>query len=163
MQAGPIGPHLLGFAALVSQQGYCSVTGWLKVRLIAKFGRWLQQHRVPLSELNEAKIAAFFRARWKRLKRQVGDQTTTALLLRHLRQANVLPPPPEAGTGSDTDLLCAEYGIFLLRTAVVEASSDLAGAAWLPISTNVLSIDSLYVRDPFWTNISQRLYRIRSP
>jgi len=49
------------------------------------------------------------------------------------------------------------------QTAVVEASSDLAGAAWVPISTNVLSGDSLYVRDLFWTNISQRLYRIRSP
>ena len=46
------------------------------------------------------------------------------------------------------------------QTAVVEASSDLAGAAWLPISTNVLSGDSLYVLDPYWTNISQRFYRI---
>ncbi len=46
---------------------------------------------------------------------------------------------------------------------MVEASSDLAGAAWIPISTNVWSGDSLYVRDLFWTNISQRLYRIRSP
>ena len=49
------------------------------------------------------------------------------------------------------------------QTVVVEASSDLAGAAWLPISTNVLFSDSLYVRDPFWTNISQRFYRNRSP
>jgi len=48
------------------------------------------------------------------------------------------------------------------QTAVVEACSDLAGAAWVPISTNVLADDSLYVRDPFWTNFSQRLYRIRS-
>jgi len=32
-QVGPIGPHMPSFAALVSQQGYCSVTGWLKVRL----------------------------------------------------------------------------------------------------------------------------------
>ena len=49
------------------------------------------------------------------------------------------------------------------QTAVVEASSDLAGAAWVSISTNVLSSDSLYVRYLFWTNISQRLYRIPSP
>src|SRR6266404_5260595 len=105
LQVGPIGPHLPSFATLVSQQGYCSVTGWLKVRLVAKLSRWLLQHRVPLSELNETQIAAFFNARWKRLKRHVGDQTTMALLLQHLRQANVVAPPREAGTDSDTDLL----------------------------------------------------------
>jgi len=90
LQAGPIGPHLPSFATLVSQQGYCSVTGWLKVRLVAKLSRWLQQHQVPLSELNETQIAAFFKGRWKRLKRHVGDQTTMAFLLRHLRH---LPMP----------------------------------------------------------------------
>src|SRR6267143_1013688 len=75
LQAGPIGPQLPSFATLVSQQGYCSVTGWLKVRLVAKLSRWLLQHRVPLSELNETQIVKFLNARWKRLKRHVGDQT----------------------------------------------------------------------------------------
>ena len=59
LQAGPMGPHLPSIASLVSQQGYCSVTGWLKVRLVAKLSRRLQQHRVPLSELNETQTAAF--------------------------------------------------------------------------------------------------------
>jgi hypothetical protein len=84
---------------------------------------WLEQHRVPLSGLNETQIAAFFNAQWKRLKRRVGDQTTMALLLRHLRQANVVAPPPEAGTGSDTDLLCAEYENFLLKERSLVPSS----------------------------------------
>ena len=123
LQVGPIRPHLPSFATLVAQQGYCSVTGWLKVRLVAKLSRWLQQHQVPLSELNETQVAAFFKARWKRLKRHVGDQTTTALLLRHLREANVVAPPPETGTGSDTDLLCAEYESFLLRERSLMPSS----------------------------------------
>jgi integrase len=124
LQVGPIGPHLPSFATLVAQQGYCSVTGWLKVRLVAKLSRWLQQYRVPLSELNETQIATFFNARWRRLKQHVGDQTTMALLLRHLRQANVVASPPEAGTGSDTDLLCAEYEGFLLRERSLMPSSS---------------------------------------
>ena len=123
LQVGPIGPHLPSFAALVTRQGYCSVTGWLKVRLVGRLSRWLEQHRVPLSGLNETQIAAFFNARWKRLKRHVGDQTTMALLLRHLRQANVVAPPPEAGTGSDADLLCAEYENFLLKERSLVPSS----------------------------------------
>jgi hypothetical protein len=53
LQVGPIGPHLLSFATLLSHQRYCNVTGWLKVRLVAKLSRWLQQRRVALRELNE--------------------------------------------------------------------------------------------------------------
>jgi len=41
LQVGPLGPHLPSFATLVSQQGYCSGTGWLKVRFVAKLSRWL--------------------------------------------------------------------------------------------------------------------------
>ena len=59
LQVGPIGPHLPNFAALVTKKGYCSVAGWLKVRLVARLSRWLEQHRVPLSGLNETQIAAF--------------------------------------------------------------------------------------------------------
>ena len=123
LQAGPIGPQLPSFATLVSQQGYCSMTGWLKVRLVAKLSRWLQQHQVPLSELNETQIAAFFKGRWKRLKRHVGDQTTMALLLRHLRRVNVVPAPPLAAPGSDADLICVDYEGFLLRERSVMPSS----------------------------------------
>jgi hypothetical protein len=63
LQVGPIGPHPPSFAVLVTRQGYCSVTGWLKVLLVARLSRWLEQHRIPLSGLNETQIAAFFNAR----------------------------------------------------------------------------------------------------
>ena len=33
LQVGPIGPHLPSFAALVTRQGYCSVTGWLSCEI----------------------------------------------------------------------------------------------------------------------------------
>jgi len=152
LQVGPIRPHLPSFATLVAQQGYCSVTGWLKVRLVAKLSRWLQQHQVPLSELNETQVAAFFKARWKRLKRHVGDQTTTALLLRHLREANVVAPPPETGTGSDTDLLCAEYRLQKIaktsKTRLTGISHDFdicVGRLRLPTWMVVLWGASIYV------------------
>jgi integrase len=113
LQVGPIGPHLQSFAALVSQQGYCNVNGWLKIRLVAKLSRWLHQRRIPLNELNEARIAAFLSARWKRLARHSGDQITMTLLLRLLRQAKVVAPPPLTN-GSDLDLMILEYQGFLL-------------------------------------------------
>jgi hypothetical protein len=59
LQVGPISPHLPSFAALVAGQGYCSVTGWLKVRSVARLSRWLEEHRVPLSESLLSKLAGF--------------------------------------------------------------------------------------------------------
>lgn len=113
LQVGPIGPHLQSFAVLVSQQGYCNVNGWLKIRLVAKLSRWLHQRRIPLNELNESRIAAFLNARWKRLARHSGDQITMTLLLQHLRKIKVVAPPL-AATGSDIDLLVLDYESFLL-------------------------------------------------
>ena len=49
LQVGPIGPHLQSFAALVSQQGYCNMNGWLKIRLVVKLSRWLHRRRIPLN------------------------------------------------------------------------------------------------------------------
>ena len=113
LQVGPIGPHLRAFAALVTKQNYCNVTGWLKVRLVAKFSRWLQRHRITLKELNEARIDRFLIARWKRLARHAGDRITMDLLLRYLREVNATPPKP-VSDGSDIDLLRLDYQNFLL-------------------------------------------------
>jgi hypothetical protein len=128
LQASPIGPHLQSFAALVSQQGYCNVNGWLKIRLVAKLSRWLHQRRIPLNELNEARIAAFLSARWKRLARHSGDQITMTLLLRHLRQAKVVAPPPLTN-GSDLELMILEYQGFLLsERSLMSSTTDDATA-----------------------------------
>lgn len=122
LQVGPIGPHLQSFAALVSQQGYCNVNGWLKIRLVAKLSRWLHQRQIPLNLLNEARIAAFLNSRWKHLASHCGDQITMTLLLRHLRQAKVVAPPPLTN-GSDLDLMILEYQGFLLSERSLMSST----------------------------------------
>jgi site-specific recombinase XerD len=99
---------------LVSQQGYCRVTGWLKLRLVFKLSRWLDQRHLALRELDEARIEAFLKARRKRLARCVGDRATMDLLLRYLRELKVVAPPPDP-PGNDVDLLVTEYHTFLLE------------------------------------------------
>ena len=47
--------------------------------------------------------------------------------------------------------------------AVVEACSNPANPAWLPLTTNTFTTDSFYFSDPQWANYPARLYRIRSP
>jgi hypothetical protein len=46
---------------------------------------------------------------------------------------------------------------------VVEAATNLANPAWIPVGTNTLIDGSSYFSDPQWTNYPSRFYRLRSP
>jgi len=46
---------------------------------------------------------------------------------------------------------------------VVEASTDLASAAWVPLQTASLTNGFFDFADPGWTNYAARFYRVRSP
>jgi site-specific recombinase XerD len=117
LRVGPVGPHIESFAALISQQGYSDPVGWLKLRLAARLSRWLHHRQISLSQLNESRINAFLSARWKGVtsRAHVGHRATMALLLQHLREANFVPAPPQAASGSDIDLLVSEYERFLVE------------------------------------------------
>jgi hypothetical protein len=123
LEVGPIGPHLKGFADLISQQGYCRANGWLKVRLASALSRWLHRRHIVLTQLNEALTTAFLNARWKRVPGRAGERATMTLLLRHLRQAEVIAPPLPVAAGSDLDLIALDYESFLLRERSLASSS----------------------------------------
>jgi hypothetical protein len=61
----------------------------------------------------------------------------------------------------------AGFGFNITGTAdipiVVEASTNLANAAWAPLQSLNLTNGAFYFSDPNWTNYSARTYRIRSP
>jgi site-specific recombinase XerD len=122
LRAGPLGPHIGGFAALLSQLGYCRANGWLKIRLLAELGRWLQRRRIRLAQLHEGQTSAFLRARWRRVSRQSGDQITMGQLLQHLRQAHVIPQVPSAPP-SEIGSLEQAYRSFLLQERALAPAS----------------------------------------
>lgn len=112
LRSGPLGSHLEGFATLLVEQGYSSGAGWKKIRLVADLSRWMVQENLRLDELDEQRITMFLGWRWKRVARQSGDQCTLAVLLRHLRQKDIIPPPV-APTAGPMDLIERDYGRFL--------------------------------------------------
>jgi hypothetical protein len=61
----------------------------------------------------------------------------------------------------------AGFGFNITGTAdipfVVEAATNLANAAWVPLQSLNLTNSTFYFSDPNWTNYPARLYRIRSP
>lgn len=115
LQVGPLGPYIESFAALISRQGYCRKNGRQKIRLVADLSRWLQQKGIGLRQLDEQRVSAFFHARCKRVSRHSGDQATTTLLLRHLRQSHVIPVPPPPTARNDLEVIEQDYGNFLLQ------------------------------------------------
>lgn len=112
LQSGPLGKHLDKFAALLVQQGYCSVTGWNMLRLVADLSGWMVQRKLRVEDLNEQQTAKFLGWRWQRVVHRSGDQSTLALLLRHLRQADIVPPPVSPPL-TPIDLIERDYGRFL--------------------------------------------------
>ena len=49
--AGPLGPYLNTFTSLLSEQGYTKYSIKGKVRLVAKFSRWLDQQHLGVNDL----------------------------------------------------------------------------------------------------------------
>ena len=125
LRQGPLGPHLDSFADLLSQQGYCKQTAWNKIRLVADLSRWLEPRGGRLKQLDEQQITTFLETRWKRVPHRSGDQATMSLLLRQLRQSQVIPTPgTEAATQSAIELIERHYERFLVQ------ERGLMWAAW---------------------------------
>ena len=93
LQSGPLGAYLESFAALLVQQGYCSESGWDKIRLIAELSRWMDKRKLRIEQLDEQRTIVFLAWHGKHGTRQGGDRCTLALLLRELRRENLIPAP----------------------------------------------------------------------
>ena len=130
LQSGPLGAYLESFAALLVQRGYCSESGWDKIRLIAELSRWMDRRKLRIEQLDEQRAIVFHAWHRKHVTRQGGDRCTLALLLRELRRENLIPAPV-APLPTDFDLIDSAYRRFLreeraLMAITVEQYSALA-------------------------------------
>src|SRR5271157_4569051 len=80
---GPLGPHIEGFATLLSQQGYSPAIGRRKIWLLVNLSRWLERRHIRLKCLGERHIDAFLQERWKRVSKRRGEATTITVLLHY--------------------------------------------------------------------------------
>jgi site-specific recombinase XerD len=136
LQAGPLAPHLPGFAALLRQQGYCDEVRRLKIRLLAGLSKWMGRNHVSPKQLDERAVAAFLKTRCKRVSHHSGDHATMTLVLRHLRQTNVTPAASPPALRSDIDFIEQDYEAFLLHERnLVPGSVE----QYLPVARRFLS------------------------
>lgn len=115
LRLGPLEPHLDDYAQLLAEQGYSRQAGRQKLRLAADLSRWLERKRLPVEQLNEQRVREFFGARWRRLRWHNSDQSSLALLLRQLRQANVIADLVIPALASPLDRVEQDYARFLTQ------------------------------------------------
>jgi hypothetical protein len=69
----------------------------------------------------------------------------------------------EAGFGVQTDGFDFTISWATNVAVVVDASTNLSNAVWLPVQTNTLIDGTASFNDPQWINYPLRFYRLRSP
>lgn len=93
LHKGTLGPHIDGFAALLSEQGYTEHTARSKLRLAAYLSCWLHRQRLGLSDLDERQVEKFLEYRRRHGFVHRGNAATLLHLIRYLREAGVIPVP----------------------------------------------------------------------
>lgn len=122
LRCGLLGPHFDDFAALLVEQGYCQPTVLRKVQLADDLIAWLARRRIALQSFDEDKTAEYLKARWRRVGERSGDRATLALLLRWLRQSNVIPAP-RGPAPTQAELIIENYRSFLLNERALACDS----------------------------------------
>ena len=105
LHGGPLGPHFDAFVAWLSEQGYAKSTIAYGLRLVGALSCWMQQGDLSVIDLDEKTTADFLRDRKSNRRIHLADIPKLNLLLKHLRQSDVIPiPGPEVDNSKLGDI-----------------------------------------------------------
>ena len=114
LRANPIGSHLDGFTAWLSQRGYAWTTIRQHVWALAAFGRWLHRRGRPVRLLRRCDVDDFCR-RPCAVPRRVRDSAALGQFLAYLEAAHLMAVPAPAIDQSPLAQLHARYTAYLQR------------------------------------------------
>lgn len=138
LHAGPLSPHIDGFAEHLLAQGYVVCTIVDKLRVVAKFSRWLQRHQLGADELDEQHIGAFLRDLHQSERRRFhGDPATLQSLLEHLQHGGVLTIPAPRPDQSELARLTRDYAHYLRNE---RGLADATLCNYLPVVRSFLVV-----------------------
>ena len=137
LHVGPLSPHIDHFAEHLLEEGYAAYTVVDKLRVVTKFSRWLQHHKLGIEALDEQQIDAFLRDLHQRERRRChGDPKTFQSLLEHLRYHGVLSAPAPILEESELERVVHDYAQYL-RNERGLAAATLHN--YLPVVRNFLN------------------------
>ena len=115
LRRGPLGPHIDGFAGLLSHQGYATQTARAKIRLVADLSIWLGRRQMDVADLLEDRIHRFLKARKNQSLLRREDSWTLTQLLAHLRRQGAVFPQPARPMATPIDRITRDYTRFLVQ------------------------------------------------
>ena len=122
-RTGPLGPHLDRFAQQLKQTGYTWLSGQDKLRVVVQLNHWLIAKHYRLSQLNEQLVLAFQVEQRKRRTSHHGEKRTLVLLLRMLRDADLIPAVPAKTVREPIDMLVQDYAHFLIQERCLSSTT----------------------------------------
>jgi site-specific recombinase XerD len=113
LHEGPLGSHIDGFAAWLSEQGYMKLTITYGLRLVGALSCWMQQRGISASDLDEKTTADFLRERRNERRIHLGDMSKLNLLLKYLRRSHVIPVPAAVVDNSEVGSIMRHFADYL--------------------------------------------------
>jgi len=114
-RSGPLGPHLDDFASQLVHQGYTRYSGQGVIRVVVQLNEWLMAQGLSLQQLDEDQISAFRAHRRKHLRTHHGECGTCQLLLRTLREAELIAQAPDPALNDPVERLVRWYAGYLAQ------------------------------------------------
>ncbi len=111
LRLGPLGTYIDVFAQHLEERGYARWTVQEKIHVVAGFSRWLQSGERGVENLDEQVVSEFLRYRRRKGLSRHGAAPALRDLLRHLRDAGIIPcaREPESSPLHDIEVCFARY------------------------------------------------------
>lgn len=162
---GPLALHIDAFAERLIRQGYASTTVNEKLRLIAHLSRWLDRNKLPVEDLNEARIERFRRYRRRQGRVDGHAAATCKALLAQLREAGVIPPSPDPRGDNARRRIEDDYRQYLVHERGLASATIINYVAVVRdfVEANPMPLDTLCPNDihAFIRRLSHKFSRRR--
>jgi site-specific recombinase XerD len=107
-RAGALRDELPGFVVALADRGYARSTAKHKIRLVADFGRWLDDVGLSAAELNEQHTSTFLADLRRRERARRCHRATLRILMTVLRDRSVVLPREDSAAGEVDPLVGVE-------------------------------------------------------
>src|SRR4051812_31901756 len=96
LKSRPLASALEAYARRLHEDGYATHSGFVQLRLLGCFNRWLDRKRLTSADVDAATIERYLRGRAQSRKLRRGDSAALFRLLTMLRpeRSGVTAPPP---------------------------------------------------------------------
>ena len=91
--AGPLGPIIDVYAALLHQRGYKRQSARIQIRLISDFSRWIERQRLTACRVSQPVIDRYLRSRYQRYRPRRDDRSTLNRVVTLLREKGIVRDP----------------------------------------------------------------------